>query len=189
MFLGAWGGGIWTYGPEVRRTDGRLPCPLEAGPSFRLVWEAEAWVHGWLGCATSAERRVRIREAEYPPNRVNDLAIAAAGLGSTEPVAWDLRAYWTEDEEPGWFRISETSWTSHRKGDLPWPQSPVEMLDGSVQRFEGGVMLRLHRMQGADSTLVLLGRDSRGSWRELHDVAPARAVQATPATLPSRTAP
>jgi hypothetical protein len=183
-FVGAWGGGIWSYGADVRRTDGRLPCASEVGSAFRLTWEAEAWVHGWLGGASSSERRVRVREVEYEPSRVVDLATASAGQETEEYVNWDLRAYWTEDEEPAWIRISQGYWTSHRKGDVPWPDGPYELLEGAMQRFEGGTMFRLFRPNGPGSTLVLVGRDGRGAWRELAD---GPALAATPARLPDST--
>jgi hypothetical protein len=184
VFVGAWGGGIWTYGAEVRRTDGRLPCPTEVGPTFRQTWDTEAWAHGWLGCASSGERQVRIRETEYPPSRILDVVAA-----SEELVVWDLRAYWTEDDEPGWYRISQGYWTAHQKGDLPWPDGPIEVLDGTVQRFEGGTMIHLTRGTNPGATLVLIGRDRRGSWRELPEgpVAPATPTAIVPAT-PSPTA-
>jgi hypothetical protein len=125
---------------------------------------------------------VRIREAEYAPRRVVDLATSSAGQETGEYVTWDLRAYWTEDEEPGWIRISQGYWTSHRKGDVPWPEGPYEVLEGAIQRFEGGTMFRLLRTAGLGSTLVLVGRDSRGAWRELTD---GPAMAATPASLPT----
>jgi hypothetical protein len=184
-FVGAWGGGVWFYGPDARRTDGRLPCATEVGSGFHLTWEAEAWVHGWLGCAASPERRVRIREAAYAPSRVPNLAASGPGPEPEDYVNWDLRAYWTEDEEPGWFRISQGYWTSHRKGDLPWPAGSYELLEGAVQRFEGGAMFRLFRPNGPGSTLVLVGRDSRGSWRDLPDRTDRPAMPATPAILPT----
>jgi hypothetical protein len=183
VFVGGWGGGIWSYGTEARRTDGRLPCPTEVGATFRQIWDAEAWVHGWLGCASSAERRVRIRETEYPPSRILDVAVEFPAEG-VEPVVWDLRAYWTEDEEPGWYRISQGNWTAHRKGDLPWPEGPIAMVEGTIQRFEGGTMMHLTRGGSPGATLVLVGRDGRGSWRELLDGAAAPAPTPLP-VIPS----
>lgn len=171
VFVGAWGGGIWAYGTNVQRTDGRLPCAVEAGPAFRGVWETEAWVHGWLGCATAAERRTRVREVEFGPVRLSE--IGATTADGEDEMMWDLRALWPEDDDAGWYRLSQGSWTFHRSGELPWPEGPSRLLEGAVQHFEGGLMLRLTRPDGSSATLVLVGRTGRGSWREVPAPPPA----------------
>ena len=180
VFVGAWGGGIWGYGSDVRRTDGRMLCPTEVAPTFRQIYETEGWVHGWLGCATGAERRARVRELDYQPVRLPDLG----GQGDTgERVTWDLRGYWTEDEDPVWIRLTEYSWTGMRKGDVPWPNGLYDLYDATLQRFEGGTMIHVTRRLQPSSTLVLIGRGDSGSWREIPD-APGAIPPPTPtATL------
>jgi photosystem II stability/assembly factor-like uncharacterized protein len=180
LFVGAWGGGIWTFGPDVRRTDGRLLCPTEVAPGFRQVYDTEGWVHGWLGCATGAERRTRVRELEYPPTRLPSLGGSDDHAG--EPVAWDLRAYWPEDDDPLWIRLSERSWSGLRKGDVPWPNGLYDIVDATLQRFDGGIMLRVTRSLQPGSTLVLIGRGESGTWREVPDAPGAGATTAPTAT-------
>ncbi len=181
VFVGAWGGGIWAYGTDVRRTDGRLMCLTEVGPTFRQLYESEGWVHGWLGCATGAERRVTVRELEYQPRQLPNLTAASDGE-SEDLVTWDLRGYWTEDDDPIWFRLSEHSWSGLRKGDVPWPNGLFDVLDATLQRFDGGLLIRLNRGSQPGSTLVLIGRGDSGSWRELPDGPAAIATATPPAT-------
>jgi len=184
IFVGAWGGGIWSYGTDVRRTDGRLLCPTEVAPGFRQIYDTEGWVHGWLGCATGAERRARVRELEYQPVRLPSLGPGVDDQAG-ELVTWDLRGYWTEDEDPVWLRLTERSWAGLRKGDVPWPNGLYDLFDATLQRFDGGIMLHVTRGIQPGSTLVLIGRGDTGTWREFPDApgaSPTPVATATPFT-------
>src|SRR5205085_5316117 len=102
-------------------------------------------------CPVAAEQPVRIREMRRSQGRA-------------------LRAYWTEDTEPRWYQLFETFWLAPNKEDLGWPDEPYQVLDGSVQRFAGGVLFRLPRADGAASIVQLVGDGESGPWREI--VAP-----------------
>jgi hypothetical protein len=96
------------------------------------------------------ERPVRIRERRF-----------AESLG-----------YWTEDDHPEWFELFErpnTFWSGRSKSELPWSEEPDRVLDGAIQRFEGGAMLFLPRSDADRAILVLIGTGS--DWRELPDQA------------------
>ena len=89
------------------------------------------------------------------------------------------RAFWTEDEDPSWYEVTDTQpggsgdWEERSKAERPLPPGREQVADGAVQRFEGGMMLFLPRPEGPRTILVLaaeirgIGRDA--SWREFPD--------------------
>jgi hypothetical protein len=171
VFVGAWGGGVWLFGPGAQTTDGRLPCPFDPGPSFRQTWEFDPLIRGWLGCATTTEQTVRLREMR---NRRQGRA---------------LRAYWSEDPEPRWYQLYETFWMSLSKDEKPWPtDDPYQIVEGQQQRFAGGWLLRVPRANGTPTMLQIVGDGDNGQWREIAAPTPF-AVQPTvapPSPTPTR---
>lgn len=153
FFAGATFGGLWTFGPDARDTNGRLPCAADAEGGFGRIWRNEVWVRARLGCPLSAEQvfSVRLRSFERT-------------LGERrEPV----RGVWIDDGSADWYELGDRTWLARAKAQQPWP-SADQTVQGAVQRFAGGIMVWTPFPDGRRQILVLAEPDYQ--WREYPDL-------------------
>jgi hypothetical protein len=97
-----------------------------------------------LGCAIEEERIVTFHERQ---------------LSSPDNVL----SLWTDDDKPIWLALyngvswgrGPESWTGEESPSSTGPSDPYQDVSGSVQRFEGGVLLRLRLSVGNETILAL----------------------------------
>ena len=161
--------GVWGLGPSAIETRAGLPCEREPEGALRAVWVQFADWHDNFGCASSEERQVRVRirnwgvgssrngsPSQFLADDEPDQSIMTGGSLSNTNRFWT----WKEPEDTFFWR----------KG------SPERFVDGVVQRFEGGAILRIPNDDEEPVTFVFGG--GRRQWAEFTGDAPNNSPSA-----------
>jgi hypothetical protein len=157
----AGGSGVWAWGPGARDTGGTLPCAFEPIGGFGRVWRSRSDIRAQLGCPTEPERPVQVRVQS-----------------STAPQGEAETQVWIEDESESWYALPGVSGaqdnrkSQHRKEESlgrAWVDMPEQVVvDGAVERFEGGLLIFTPLPDGTRA-IYLLPTDVRWVWQLLPD--------------------
>ncbi|MGE3273299.1 MAG: WD40/YVTN/BNR-like repeat-containing protein, partial [Chloroflexota bacterium] len=148
IYAGGSRGGVYALGPGAAATDGRLPCALQPAPQLAALLNAEPSLRAPLGCPQELERPVTVRERELT-------------LPREDPV----HGYWIEGQDTNWIAVrrerapfdpSGARWTTESKLTRPWPADGHSVRTGTIQRFEGGMILTLANDGGGRTALVFV---------------------------------
>ena len=149
--------GVWAKGPSARATVGTIGrCAASTGAGFQRMLDLDPLSRAFLGCAAEPERAIQFREIRD----ANTLRL------------------WPDDEPPDWYEVvggleprvgnvwmpPAGSWIVQKKTERPWAHLPESSVSGTIQRFGGGVILRLERPEGGGTFLLQERGRNRFRW-------------------------
>jgi photosystem II stability/assembly factor-like uncharacterized protein len=145
--FGARAGGIWLWGRGVTSTGGMLPCSTVVAVRFSHAYQSDLESQVHLGCPVGPEEPVSAQLGER--------------LGYNHRPEHLIRF---DGDASKWLilGLGGDMWLTPGDQNVP---DPISDVTGSLQRFDGGMMLSLNLPDSDARTVLVLGRS--GWYREL----------------------
>jgi hypothetical protein len=147
---------LWARGPSAVPTEGRVTCErAEAEPYAAARVEAPI-ARLALGCPTDEPHPLTLRERALADTRLlwpEDASTHWLELTMTQPDAYARRSGVSPETAVRW----------HDKATNAWSGPPDRVLDAEVQRYEGGLIVRMSGEHGSPVSFVIGG----DRWQEV----------------------